>query len=288
MTLFAGDSSTAARLVRCSPMALRLDEAVADALPHHMLMLDQLRQRHRQFDVLHFHRDQLVPTAAPAEHTSGAYPPRSSRPARPAAVLSKVPRPRPGVDLQVEREHLPSRQVDADDPSWAAAVLLSFNPRPARLPCLFGPVFRPRNAPTAPIEIASRVGLPLKIAAKVHKADSEHWREVISRWSADAGRVHRRDQRGREGRSFLGNASALVFPIDWFEPFGLAMIESMACGTPVIAFRCGSVPEVVDPGLTGFIVVRSQRRSQRPATSKYSIERWFALPSGGFSVERMG
>jgi len=95
----------------------------------------------------------------------------------------------------------------------------------------------------------------LRIAAKIDKVDRDYWREEIEPLVRRHANVHYMGEIGdAEKADFLGNAAALLFPIDWAEPFGLVMIEAMACGTPVIAWNCGSVPEVVDPGVTGFVV----------------------------------
>jgi glycosyltransferase involved in cell wall biosynthesis len=105
------------------------------------------------------------------------------------------------------------------------------------------------------IEIAVRTGRELRIAAKIDKVDRDYWREEIEPLVRRHANVHYIGEIGdAEKAEFLGNAAALLFPIDWAEPFGLVMIEAMACGTPVIAWKCGSVPEVVDPGVTGFVV----------------------------------
>ncbi|MFP5306382.1 MAG: glycosyltransferase, partial [Gammaproteobacteria bacterium] len=113
----------------------------------------------------------------------------------------------------------------------------------------------PEKRPDRAIEIAARAGLPLKIAAKIEGADEEYWRTVIEPMVRSHGNVEFIGEIGeREKAAFLGDALALLFPIDWPEPFGLVIIEAMACGTPVIAFRCGSVPEVVDDGVSGLIV----------------------------------
>jgi len=134
------------------------------------------------------------------------------------------------------------------------ADLLAFTAEPAAGYLAFLGRISPEKRPDRAIEIATRAGLPLKIAAKVDKADEAYFRECIEPLLAHPlvefiGEIGDADK-----AAFLGGARALLFPIDWPEPFGLVMIESMACGTPVVAFRCGSVPEVVDDGVTGFIV----------------------------------
>jgi glycosyltransferase involved in cell wall biosynthesis len=112
----------------------------------------------------------------------------------------------------------------------------------------------PEKAPDAAIRIAARAGMPLKIAAKVDKVDAQYFEEQIEPLLR-ASHVEFIGEIGDDEKAaFLGNAAGLLFPIAWREPFGLAMIEAMACGTPVIAFRNGSVPEVIDEGITGFIV----------------------------------
>ena len=123
-----------------------------------------------------------------------------------------------------------------------------FNPHPEGYLAFLGRI-SPEKRPDRAIEIAARAGLPLKIAAKVDKVDRDYWREVVEPMVRRTPLVEYVGEISEgEKAEFLGNASALIFPIDWPEPFGLAMIEAMACGTPVVAFRCGSVPEVIDPG----------------------------------------
>jgi glycosyltransferase involved in cell wall biosynthesis len=146
--------------------------------------------------------------------------------------------------------------------NWAGTVhhglprdLLSFTFAPQEGYLAFLGRISPEKRPDRAIEIAVRAGVQLKIAAKVDRADRTYWEDTI----APLVRAHANVEfigeiTEREKSAFLGGARALLFPIDWEEPFGLAMIEAMACGTPVIAFGRGSVPEVVDPGVTGFIV----------------------------------
>jgi glycosyltransferase involved in cell wall biosynthesis len=147
----------------------------------------------------------------------------------------------------------------------------------------------PEKRPDRAIEIAARVGMKLKIAAKVDKADEEYWRKTISPMiAAHPGVEFIGEINEAQKGDFLGNARALLFPIDWPEPFGLVMIEAMACGTPVIAFRNGSVPEVVDDGVTGFIVddVREAAAAAR-RIDRLDRAEVRATFEQRFSVERM-
>jgi glycosyltransferase involved in cell wall biosynthesis len=135
--------------------------------------------------------------------------------------------------------------MQADLPTW-------FHPRPEGYLAFLGRM-SPEKGPDRAIEIAKRLGMPLKMAAKVDPHDSVFFREVITpmldhpliEYIGEIGDAQKPD--------FLGNAAALLFPIDWPEPFGLAMIEALACGTPVIARPCGSVPEIITPGVDGFV-----------------------------------
>jgi glycosyltransferase involved in cell wall biosynthesis len=256
VTLFAsGDSTTAARLIPCTEMALRLDPRVSDALPHHLLMLDHLRQRADEFDILHFHTDLmhfplLCMIATPAVTTLHGR--------LDLFDLQPFYRRFPDVPLVSisNAQRLPMPPVN-----WIGTVyhglprsLLPFCPRPEGYLAFLGRI-SPEKRPDRAIEIAARSGVPLKIAAKIDKVDRDYWRETIEPMVRRTPLVEYIGEiTEREKAEFLGNALALVFPIDWPEPFGLVMIEAMACGTPVIGLRCGSVPEVIDPGLTGFVV----------------------------------
>jgi glycosyltransferase involved in cell wall biosynthesis len=180
--------------------------------------------------------------------------------------------------------------------NWAGTVyhglpreLLTFSPNAQNGYLAFLGRISPEKRPDRAIEIAARCGLPLKIAAKVDRADQEYWEDLI----APMVRAHRNveyiGEIGEHEKSdFLGGARALLFPIDWSEPFGLVMIEAMACGTPVIAYRNGSTPEVIDHGLTGEIVESIE-------ASVEAVERVQALDRAAvrsifetrFTVERM-
>jgi glycosyltransferase involved in cell wall biosynthesis len=257
VTLFAsGDSRTAARLVRCSDMALRLNPAVKDHMPYHLVMLDEVRRRADDFDVIHFHVDLLqFPLIRDfADRTLTTLHGRLDLPdLKPFyAAFPEVPL----VSIS-DSQRLPMPAV-----SWAGTVphglprdLLPFSPRPKGDYLAFLGRISPEKRPDRAIEIAARAGMPLRIAAKVDKADRAYWDMVVAPLVARHDNVEFIGEIGEaEKASFLGNARALLFPIDWPEPFGLVMIEAMACGTPVIAWDCGSVPEVIDDGVTGFIV----------------------------------
>jgi glycosyltransferase involved in cell wall biosynthesis len=257
VTLFAsGDSRTQAELAACCEMALRLDPAVRDPLPYQVMMVDAVRRRAEEFDVLHFHVDFLHYPIA------GAFADRMV-----TTLHGRLDLPEPKRFYGAFPHHpLVSVSDDQRRPmprvNWAGTVhhglpkdLLPFTARPKGEYLAFLGRISPEKRPDRAIEIAARAGLNLKIAAKIDKVDQAYWDEVIAPVVAAHPNVEfigEIDERRKA--SFLGDARALLFPIDWPEPFGLVMIEAMACGTPVIAFPSGSVPEVIDDGLTGFIV----------------------------------
>lgn len=257
VTLFAsGDSKTNAELVPCCDTALRLNPAVRDHLPYHLRMLEQVRQRADEFDVLHFHTDFLhYPLAAAfGDRMVTTLHGRLDLPDLPP-LYSAFPQ-YPLVSISDDqRRPLPGA-------NWASTVhhglpkdLLPFSPVPKTGYLAFlGRISREKR-PDRAIEIAARAGLPLRIAAKIDAVDQAYWDEIIGPMVAAHPHVEYVGEiNERQKAEFLGDARALLFPIDWPEPFGLVMIEAMACGTPVIAFRNGSVPEVINEGVTGFIV----------------------------------
>jgi glycosyltransferase involved in cell wall biosynthesis len=257
VTLFAsGDSQTAAKLVRCSDMALRLNPAVKDHLPYHIVMLDEVRRRADDFDVVHFHIDlwhfPLVRDFADRTLTTlhGRLDLPDLKPFY--AAFSDIPL----VSISdSQRRPLPPVNWVGTVPHGLPRDLLPFTARPKGDYLAFLGRISPEKRPDRAIEIAARAGLPLKIAAKVDKADRAYWDMVIAPLVARHSNVEfvgEIDEAQKAG--FLGDARGLLFPIDWPEPFGLVMIEAMACGTPVIAYRAGSVPEVLEDGVTGFIV----------------------------------
>lgn len=255
VTLFAsGDSVTSARLEAVWPRALRLDGAVRDPNALHMLMLERVRVRANDFDFLHFHLDYY-----------------------PFSLFSR--QSTPFVTTLHGRLDLPEHQPVFDTFSLVPVVSISNAQRrplpqarwvstvhhglPEKLltpktvtPQYFAFLGRiaPEKGIDRAIQIARHCGVPLKVAAKVDRADREYFDEQIHPMIKAGNVEYIGEINDAEKSEFLSGAVALLVPIDWPEPFGLVMIEAMACGTPVIAFNRGSVPEVVDDGITGFIV----------------------------------
>jgi glycosyltransferase involved in cell wall biosynthesis len=290
VTVFAsGDSRTRAKLVACVPQALRLDPAVRDPVPHVLMMLDEVRRRAHEFDILHFHMDlfhfptftdvagQTVTTLHGRLDLPDLEPFYRRFPDFPLVSISNDQRgPLPGAHWAGTVYHgLPldlHRFVPSTDQGYLAFL--------GRI--------SPEKSPDRAIEIARRAGLPLRIAAKVDNADRAYFERQIEPLLSDplvefVGEIGDADK-----SEFLGNARALLFPIDWPEPFGLVVIESMACGTPVIAFARGSAPEIVEDGVTGFVVhsieeaVRAVRRL--PELDRREVRRRFEQR---FSAGRM-
>jgi len=255
VTLFAsGDSQTSARLEATWPRALRLDGAVRDPNALHMLMLEQVYRRASEFDLLHFHLDYY-----------------------PFSLFSR--QPTPFVTTLHGRLDLPEHQPVFDAFSALPVVSISNSQRrplpqahwvrtvhhglPERLltpkpvkPHYFAFLGRiaPEKGVDRAIRIAEHCGVPLKIAAKVDKVDREYFEEQIAPMIRPPNIEYIGEISDKEKSHFLSGAIVLLVPIDWPEPFGLVMIEALACGTPIIAFNRGSVPEIVDDGVTGFIV----------------------------------
>lgn len=255
VTLFAsGDSETSAKLEAVWPKALRLDGSVLDPNALHMAMLEQVCQRADEFDLLHFHLDYY-----------------------PFSTFSRCRTP--FLTTLHGRLDLPEHQVVFDTFSSIPLIAISESQRslmpqarwmrtihhgiPERLlaPTGAGPSYfaflgriAPEKAVDRAIRIAEQCRIPLKIAAKVDKVDREYFERDIrplldSPWVDFIGEIT-----DRQKPDFLSGAIALLAPVAWPEPFGLIMVEAMACGTPVIASRMGAIPEIVEDGVTGFTV----------------------------------
>jgi len=255
VTLFAsGDSATSARLEAVWPRALRLDGAVRDPNALHMMMLEHVYRCASDFDFLHFHLDYY-----------------------PFSLFSR--QPTPFVTTLHGRLDLPEHQPVFDTFSSVPVVSISNAQRrplpqahwvrtvhhglPAQLlapkpikPCYFAFLGRiaPEKGVDRAIRIAQHCGVELKIAAKVDTVDRDYFDEQIKPLIASGNVEYIGEIADKDKSEFLSGAIVLLVPIDWPEPFGLVMIEAMACGTPVVAFNRGSVPEIIDEGVTGFVV----------------------------------
>jgi glycosyltransferase involved in cell wall biosynthesis len=256
VTLFAsGDSVTSARLVSCATTALRLDPNVRDTIPYYMLMLDRVRECADDFDILHFHIDQF--------HFP-LFRPLAGRTLTTLHGRQDLPDLRPlyfGFNDMPLVSISDSQRAPIPNANFAATVYHglplnlhqpTFNPRGGYLAFL-GRI-SPEKGVDRTIKVAQTLGIPLKIAAKVDRADEVYFREQIAPLLKGPGVQFIGEINEQEKTDFLGQAFALMFLIDWPEPFGLTMIEAMACGTPVLALRHGSVEEVVEDGLTGRII----------------------------------
>jgi glycosyltransferase involved in cell wall biosynthesis len=256
VTLFAsGDSETSARLVPCCAEALRLDPSVIDIIPYYMLMMDKVRSAATQFDVLHFHIDQFhFPVFREmAGKTVTTLHGRQDLPDLQKLYAGFPEMPLVSISL-AQRAPIPDATFVGNVPHGLPRELLapSLNARGGYLAFL-GRIAPEKRVDRA-IEIATAVGLPLKIAAKVDKVDEAYFHAEIEPMLDRPGIEYIGEIDDRAKSRFLGDARALLFPIDWPEPFGLVMIEAMACGTPVLAFNRGAVREVIDDGVTGYVV----------------------------------
>src|SRR5476649_152312 len=255
VTLFAsGDSQTKAKLEAVWPRALRLDPAIRDRIAPHMLLMEMVRRRADDFDVLHFHLDYYSFSLFKRQDTPFVTTLHGRLDLPEQQPVFNTFNTAPVISISDAQRHpLPQAK-------WLTTVYhglpeTRYMPQPVEQTYLafLGRISPEKRVDTA-IRIAGRCGMKIKIAAKVDSADREYYEREIAPlmelpYVEFIGEIAD-DQKA----SFLSGAHALLFPIDWPEPFGLVMIESMACGTPVIAMRRGSVPEVLDEGVTGFIV----------------------------------
>jgi glycosyltransferase involved in cell wall biosynthesis len=256
VTLFASaDSVTSARLVGCATTALRLDPNVVDHIPYYMLMLDKVRRLENEFDILHFHIDYLhFPLfRGLAGRTVTTLHGRQDLPDNKAIFIEFDDMPLVSISAS-QRKPIPEANFVGNVYHGLPTNVLQPNDNPAGRYLAFIGRISPEKRPDRAIEIARQVGIPLKIAAKVDRADEAYFRETIAPMLNDTNVEFVGEIKERDKNEFLGNALGLLFPIDWPEPFGLVMIEAMACGTPTLAFGCGSVPEIIDRGVSGLIV----------------------------------
>lgn len=256
VTLFAsGDSRTDAELVACSPRSLRLDEGVIDPIAHQTVELECVAARARDFDVIHWHLDYF-------------HFPMSRRLGVPQLTTLHGRLDIPDLQpIYTEFGDMPVVSISDDQRAplpqarWVATVhhAMPYDElvpvgEPGGYLAFIGRVSPEKRLDRA-IEIARRAGMPLKVGAKVDDADREYFAEHIEPLLDDSSHVEFIGEVGGvDKQALLSGARAMLFPIDWAEPFGLVMIEAMACGTPVIAWPNGSVPEVITDGVNGFIV----------------------------------
>jgi glycosyltransferase involved in cell wall biosynthesis len=255
VTLFAsGDSVTSAKLEAMWPQSLRLSGSIRDPNALHMLMLEVVRRRAEDFDVLHFHLD-YYPFSLFSRHSTPFVTTLHGRLDLPEhqpvfSAFSSIP-----VISISNAQRRPVPQA-----GWVRTIYHGvpedlLRPRPVTPSYLaFLGRIAPEKGVDQAIKIAGRAGLPIKIAAKIDKADIEYFETEI-RSLFDLPHVEYIGEIADKDKSeFLSGAIGLLMPINWPEPFGLSMIEAMACGTPVVAYNRGSVPEVVEDGVTGFVV----------------------------------
>jgi glycosyltransferase involved in cell wall biosynthesis len=255
VSLFAsGDSTTTARLEPAYPQALRLDPMIRDHIAPLIAMLEAVAQRSREFDVIHLHCDYLgYPTLSRIGVPFLAT--LHGRLDLPELKLVYQAFPNvPAVSISnSQREPLPEARYVATVYHGLPEQLLVPGDGAGGYLAFLGRI-SPEKAPDRAIRIAARAGMKLKIAAKIDRVDQEYFAAEIEPLLTQSHVEFIGEIAEHEKSEFLGNAAGLLFPIAWREPFGLAMIEAMGCGTPVIALRNGSVPEVIDDGVTGFVV----------------------------------
>src|SRR6266511_3663340 len=275
VVLFAsGDSQSSAQLEACWPKALRLDGSVRDPNALHIAMLERVCQRAHDFDLLHFHLD-YYPFSLFSRQSTPFVTTLHGRldlpehqvvfatfPSIPVISISDAQRrPVPGAGwIRTIYHGLPERLLT---PQLVKPAYFAFLGR-----------ISPEKAIDQAIRIAKRCGVPLKIAAKVDKVDREYFEAEIRPLLNSSEVEYIGEISDAEKSGFLSGAIALLAPIAWPEPFGLVMIEAMACGTPVIAFNRGSVPEIVEDGVTGFIV-----ESESGAVAAAGELSWLSRPA---------
>ena len=255
VTLFAsGDSSTSARLVPGCRESLRTSKTCRDVLAHHILMLELVRKHKKEFDIVHFHTDYLhFPLA------------RECRFNQVTTLHGRLDLPDLGPlyrefnDVPVvsishaQRRALPQANWVGNVYHGLPETSLAFHPEPGSYLAFIGRI-SPEKRPDRAIAIARGAGMDLQIAAKVDPADQQYFDSTIKPLLEQPGIAFIGEIGDQQKADFLGSAMACLAPIDWPEPFGLNMIEAMACGTPVIAFPHGSVPEILEDGVSGIIV----------------------------------
>jgi len=289
VTLFAtGDSKTKARLVAPWCCALRLQEDCKDELVHHFKMLEMVMREAANFDIIHYHIDYIHYPLSKRMNIPNVTTLHGRLDMKDLIPLYEEFRQMPVVSISdSQRSPLPEN-------NWVATVyhglpknLYTFSEKEGQYLAFLGRISPEKRVDRA-IEVAIKANIPLKIAAKIDKTDSEYFQQKIKPMLEHPLIEFIGEIGENEKSAFLGNAIALLFLIDWPEPFGLVMIESMACGTPVIAWKNGSVPEVIDAGSSGFIV-ESMDQAVEAVNNIDTISRSLVRKTfeNRFSTERM-
>jgi glycosyltransferase involved in cell wall biosynthesis len=275
VTLFAsGDSKTSAKLEAVWPRALRLDPGIRDRIAPHMLLMELVRRRAEEFDVLHFHMDYYSFSLFKRQETPFVTTLHGRLDLPEQQPVFDTFDTAPVISISNAQRH-PMPQA-----KWLSTVYHGlpdqlYTPQPVEQKYLafLGRISPEKRVDTA-IRIAAHCGLPIRVAAKIDSADREYFEREIKPLF-DLPHVEFIGEIADEQKAdFLSGAHALLFPVDWPEPFGLVMIEAMACGTPVIAFNRGSVPEVIDEGVSGFIV-------EDEISAVAAVNRLHTLPRAG-------
>jgi glycosyltransferase involved in cell wall biosynthesis len=259
VTLFAsGDSMTTATLVPACEQSLRLDSKCRDQLAHHVRMLELVCNQKEDFDLIHFHIDYLHFALSRREALSQVSTLHGRLDIPDLGPLYRMYSDMPLISISdAQREPLPWA-------NWQGTVHHGMPPDHLALYSNTGKylAFLGRTSPEKgldeAIHIAKKAGMPLKIAAKIDRVDTEYFNTVIKPLLKDPLIEFIGEIGYSQKNDFLGNAAALLFPIQWPEPFGIVLMEAMACGTPVIAYPNGSVPEIAVDGVTGYIVPNAE------------------------------
>ena len=274
VSLFAsGDSVTTARLVAPCRRSLRLDTQCIDQLAHHILMLELVLKETGRFDLIHWHVDYLHFPLSQRQSTPHVTTLHGRLDIPDLVPLYQEFKAVPVISISnAQREPLPWLNWQDTVYHGLPEDLYTFRPEPGKYLAFLGRI-SPEKRVDRSIAIAQRLGIEIKIAAKVDPVDREYFEAVIAPLLREPLVEYVGEIGEREKNEFLGHAYALLFPIDWPEPFGLVMAEAMACGTPVIAYRRGSVPEIIEEGVTGFIV-HDLEEAVRAAERIPTLDRW--------------
>ena len=289
VTLFAsGDSLTEARLVPICKQSLRLAPSCVDPLAHHVLLVERVLDEKENFDLIHFHIDYLHYARSRAENAATLTTLHGRLDVPDLAPLYRRFSNMPVVSISdSQREPLPWLNWQATVYHGLPPGSLRFQSRPGKYLAFLGRI-SPEKGLDQAIAIAQRAGVELKIAAKIDKVDQAYFDSVIKPLLKLPGIEFVGEIGHSQKDAFLGGALALLAPVQWPEPFGLVMIEAMACGTPVIGYPRGSVPEVVEDGISGFIVRNVQQATMAveaaSALSRKGCRDYFERR---FSVTRM-